>query len=207
MSDELQKIEAPVRGRRLSSGARRAQLLACALSVFARRGLGEGRHAEIAEDAAVAVPTVFVYFPTREALVDSVLDEIARYFTEMAEHVHSSAKPAREVLLDHIVAFTDSVESHPDHARVWLDWSTAIRDRIWERYLEFEEGVIAVVRGTIERGQREGSVAVDADADDQARLLVGSSHMLAQMKFAGRPREKIDQFVGTLMASLLGHGA
>jgi AcrR family transcriptional regulator len=66
---------APLR-RRLSPGARRAELMACALAVFARRGLGEARHAEIAAEAGVSVATVFVYFPTREALVDAVLDEV-----------------------------------------------------------------------------------------------------------------------------------
>lgn len=210
MSDELQGREAeaaPVRGRRLSSEARRAQLLNCALAVFARRGLGEGRHAEIAEEAAVAVPTVFVYFPTREALVDSVLDEVARFLTEMAEHVHSQAKPADVILRDHIVAFTESIASHSDYARVWLDWSTAIRDKVWDRYLGFEEVIIVIVRRTIERGQRDGTILPDRDADDQARLMVGLSHMLAQMMFAGRPREKIEQFEATLLRAVLGHGA
>lgn len=209
MSDELQQKEGgtgPARGRRLSSEARRAQLLDCALTVFARRGLGEGRHAEIAQEAAVAVPTVFVYFPTREALVDSVLDEVARFLTEMGEFLHAQVKPAHEILRDHLVTFTDSVEAHPEYARVWLDWSTAIREKVWDRYLQFEEGMIALVRRTLERGQREGTISHEADADDQARLLVGSAHMLAQMKFAGRPRDKVEHFIGTLMGAVLGHG-
>ncbi len=207
MADELRKVEAPARGRRLSSEARRAQLLECALAVFARRGIGEGRHAEIAEEGAVAVPTVFVYFPTREALVDSVLDEVARFILDMAQGVHAADKPVPEVLRDHMVAFTDSVETSPDHARVWLDWSTAIRDRVWPRYLELTEAIIAVVRRTLERGQREGTISQKWDADDQARLLVGSAHMLAQMKFAGRPREKVELFERTLLGAVLGHGA
>lgn len=210
MLEDLQRKDggtAPARGRRLSSEARRAQLLDCALAVFARRGLGEGRHAEIAEEAAVAVPTVFVYFPTREALVDAVLDEVARFLMEMGQQVHNQSKPAEQVLLNHIEAFTDSVESHSDYARVWLDWSTAIRDRVWDRYLESEEQIIELVRRTVERGQREGSISATADADDQARLLVGSAHMLAQMKFAGRPKEKVDHFVRTLLRAVLAHGA
>ena len=52
--------------KRLPPDERRAQLLAIAIDVFAERGLGAARHAEIAERAGVAVSTVFVYFPTRE---------------------------------------------------------------------------------------------------------------------------------------------
>ena len=65
------------RRRRLAPEARRAELMAVAIEVFARRGLGEARHAEIAAEAGVSVPTVFVYFPTRDALVHAVLDHVA----------------------------------------------------------------------------------------------------------------------------------
>ena len=61
-------------------------LLRCAMRVFARRGLGAARHAEIARAARVSVPTVFFYFPTRKALVSAVLEEVARFFTEMADN-------------------------------------------------------------------------------------------------------------------------
>ena len=40
------------------------------VEVFARRGIGRGGHADIAEIAQVSVATVFNYFPTREDLVD-----------------------------------------------------------------------------------------------------------------------------------------
>ena len=42
------------------------------MRVFARRGLGAARHAEIAKEAGVSVPAVFFYFPTREELVTAV---------------------------------------------------------------------------------------------------------------------------------------
>src|SRR5215831_11115554 len=73
---------------------RRALLLQCAMRVFARRGLGSARHAEIARAAKVSVPTVFFYFPTRTVLVSAVLEEVARFFTEMADRVHSQRAPA-----------------------------------------------------------------------------------------------------------------
>ncbi|HYC55745.1 MAG TPA: TetR/AcrR family transcriptional regulator [Candidatus Binatia bacterium] len=177
----------------------------CALRVFARRGLGEARHAEIAEEAGVAVPTVFFYFPTREALVDSVLQEVDRFLIDMALEVHASDKSADEVMLDHIIAFTNSVDSHPDHARVWLDWSTAIREVVWPRYLDFQDRIFEIITATLQRGQVQGDISRQFDAADQARLLVGSAHMLAQMKFAGQPREKLEQFFRTLVGAVLGH--
>jgi TetR/AcrR family hemagglutinin/protease transcriptional regulator len=192
------------RARRLSPAERRAQLLTCAIRVFARRGLGEARHAEIAKEAGVSVPAVFFYFPTRVELVDAVLNEVERFYCAMADEIHSQPLPAPQLLLGHGLAFADSVDTHTDHARVWLDWSTAIRDEVWPRYLTFQAYVVKVLENTIRRGQQEGDLAVDIDAEDNAHLMFGSAHMIAQMKFTQQAPEKINRFLHTLVRVAIG---
>jgi TetR/AcrR family hemagglutinin/protease transcriptional regulator len=172
--------------------------------VFARRGLGEARHAEIAKEAGVSVPTVFFYFPTRADLVDAVLSEVERFYRTMADEIHSQPLPAPQLLLGHGLAFADSVDTHPDHARVWLDWSTAIRDEVWPRYLAFQSYVVKVLEKTIRRGQREGDFAADIDSEDNARLMFGSAHMIAQMKFTQQSPETIERFLHTLVRVAIG---
>jgi len=199
-------LETRKRAGRLEQSERRAQLLQCAMRVFARRGLGSARHAEIAREAGVSVPAVFFYFPTREELVNAVLDEVARFLMVMAEEVHASDRPAPEILLEHARRFAASVETHPDYARVWLDWSTAIREEIWPRYLEFQERVVAIIARTIHRWQRERGVA-EIDAEEDARLIVGSAHMVAQMKFTRVAPAKVDHFLRTLVRATLSDAA
>jgi TetR/AcrR family hemagglutinin/protease transcriptional regulator len=177
--------------------------LQCAIRVFARRGLGGAHHAEIGREARVSVPTVFFYFPTREALVTAVLDEVARFLTEMAVTIHSGAGDAAQIVLAHAQAFADSVDTHTDYARVWLDWSTAIREEIWPHYLEFQENIVAIIANTIRRW-RVGRGITDDDAEDDARLIVGSAHMIAQLKFTRCPPDKLDHFLRTLVRSTLG---
>jgi TetR/AcrR family transcriptional regulator, hemagglutinin/protease regulatory protein len=193
------------RASRLDQAERRAQLLQCAMRVFARRGLGAARHAEIAKEAGVSVPAVFFYFPTREELVTAVLDEVDHFLMEMAENIHASERPAPEILLAHAQAFAASVDTHPDYARVWLDWSTAIREEMWPRYLDFQERIVVVLARTIRRWQNERGVASDVDIDDDARLMVAAAHMVAQMKFTRVPAEKLDHFLRTLVGAALGH--
>lgn len=193
------------RAARLSPEERRAQLLGVALRVFARRGLGEARHAEIAEEAGVSVPTVFVYFPTRAELVSAVLDEVAAFLIEMAERVHDSRAPVPHVVLAHALAFAESIDTHPDHGRVWLDWSTAIRDEVWPRYLSFQEKVVAIVARTLERGLRDGSVSVNVDPEDDARIIVGAAHMVAQMKLLHATPERVARFVHSLVRATVGN--
>jgi len=191
------------RARRLDPSERRPQLLECAMRVFARRGLGSARHSEIAREAKVSVPTVFFYFPSREALVKAVLEEVARFLTDMTVEIHSSPGAAPEVVLAHAKAFADSVDTHPDYARVWLDWSTAMRDEIWPLYLDFQENIVAIIANTVRRWQRARGMS-EQEAEDDARLIVGSAHMIAQMKFTRCSPEKLDHFLRTLVRSALG---
>jgi TetR/AcrR family hemagglutinin/protease transcriptional regulator len=173
--------------------------------VFARRGLGGARHAEIAKDARVAVATVFFYFPTRTDLVQSVLDEVERFYCDLAERVHEQPLSAPQILLGHATAFAESVDTHPDHARVWLDWSTAMRDEVWPRYLRFQEQIVHIIERTIRRGQQEGSLAADVDPGDEAHFLFGSAHMIAQMKFTRQSQERLERFLQALLRLAIGN--
>ena len=177
------------------------------MRVFARRGLGEARHAEVAAEAGVSEATAFVYFPTRPALLGAVLEEVERFLVDMAERIHARPLPAARNVLDHVLAFADSVDAHPHHARVWLDWSTAMREEVWPRYLELQERVVRIIQRTLERGQRDGTLPRDLDPEDDARLLVGTAHMIAQMKFTRCPPEKMTRFLHTVVRAALGGGA
>lgn len=199
----MARSDAPVPRRRLPPAARRAQLIACALQAFASEGLSGGGHAKVAELAGVSVPTVFHYFPTREALVDSVLDEVESFFTALAESIHGRDNSASAILAAHGLAFLQACDSHPDHVRVWLDWSTAIREHVWPRYLGFLERLVGIVAATLDRARRRGEVPTSLDADSAARLFVGNAHMAAVMKFSPDSRLDLEEHVRQAVTTLL----
>jgi TetR/AcrR family transcriptional regulator, hemagglutinin/protease regulatory protein len=188
----------------LDKAERRALLLQRAMRVFARRGLGAARHAEIARVARVSVPTVFFYFPTRKALVNAVLEEVARFFTEMAATVHGKERPAPELILEHMRAFADAVDTHPDHTRVLLEWSTALRDEVWPLFLRFQEPIIALIARTIRRWRIETASDRDLEAEDDARMIAATGYVLVQMKVAKLPNARIERFLHTLVRDTLG---
>jgi TetR/AcrR family hemagglutinin/protease transcriptional regulator len=192
------------RARPLERPERRALLLKCAIRVFARRGLGGARHAEIAREAKVAVPTVFFYFPTREALVREVLEEVARFFREMTVRMHNTDHPAPEIVVEHGRVFADAMVTHPDYARVLLEWSTALREEVWPLYLQFHENNIRIIAGTIRRWRRETGRDHDEDAEDSARVIAATGYVVAQMKVARMPSAKIERFLQTLVRDTLG---
>ena len=192
------------RARPLDKAVRRALLLQHALRVFARRGIGAARHAEIARRARVSVPTVFVFFRTRKALVNAVLEEVARFFTEMVEMAHSKPGPAPEIILGHMRAFADAVDTHPDYVRVLLEWSTALRDEVWPKFLRFREKGIATIARTIQRWRTETGSDRGPEAEDDARVIAATGYVLVQMKVTKLPDSRIERFLQTLIRDTLG---
>lgn len=190
------------RAKRLPPEQRRAQLLAYALGVFARRGIGGAHHAEVAAAAGVSVATTFTYFATRDELVWAVLDEVGALYVGLAERIHAGTGSAPELLLAHAREFADSVDSHPDHARIWLNWSGALREEIWPRYLAVEERTIAPMIRTLRRGQAEGSIATATAPEDSARIAIGAAYQIVQMKVLGRSDAEIERFLAALTRAL-----
>jgi len=195
--------DAPARRRRLPPEERRAQLLSIAIDVFADRGIGAARHAEIAERAGVAVSTVFVYFPTREALVDAVLDEVANFFLQAAERLHGQDKGCVEILRDVGNAFLEFVRTHRSQAIVWLEWGAAIREDIWPRYRAFTESIVAITRRTLDRGQAQGCVPRHADAEGLARLFASSSQSIARLQLSDVDADTIERFQETVLRAIV----
>jgi TetR/AcrR family transcriptional regulator, hemagglutinin/protease regulatory protein len=173
-------------------------------ALFARRGIRAARHAEIARRARVSVPTVFFYFPTRKALVNAVLEEVARFFAEMADAAHAKRGQAPEVILEHLRAFAEAVDTHPDHMRVLLEWSTALRDEVWPLFLRFQEKIIATLARTIRRWRMETESSRDLEAEDDARVIAATGNVLVQMKVGKLPDSRIERFLQTMIQDTLG---
>lgn len=192
------------RANRLAPDARRAQLLDCAIKVFARRGLGRGGHGEIAREAGVSVPTVFAYFRTREQLVGEVLAEIVRIYDDMADRHYRAEVPAPRAMLDFSFAFAASVDARPDAAKLLLEWSSAVRDEVWPLFLQFHSAMAAKIQAMIERGQREGSIEREIDAENAALMMIGSAHLVVQMKFSRFPPERLQRFLLGMLRGALG---
>ncbi len=189
----------------LPRGERRDQLLGCAIRVFARQGIGSARHAAIAAEAGVAVPTVFSYFPTRAELVREVLLEVDRFLIEMIQDVVARKEGAADTLLAVVREFAHRAESHPDHIKVWLDWSTAVRDEIWPLYEDFQTRVIRSFVEVIRKGQASGELMRTVDPEAAAYLVVGSGNMIAQMMFTRRDPARVQRFLETVIYGALRH--
>jgi len=165
--------------RRLDPDARRAQLLEHAISAFAEAGIERAVHADVAKRAEVSTPTVFKYFPTREALVDAVLSEVEAVFDELPKRLppNTTLTPAE---MTHILSrvLSEHCMSQPDLMKVALAWSVAFSS-VRERYLAFEDRRLDTLQ-SIMKGPESSSDGVDRS---DARILFAGGILYIRMHF------------------------
>jgi AcrR family transcriptional regulator len=94
---------------KMSNGKRREQreqtrkhLIEVAFRQFAENGLMSTRTLDIAQAAGVAHGTVFAHFPTREALLNSVIEEFGNRVTRRIHELSSGVGSVRAVLEAHL---------------------------------------------------------------------------------------------------------
>ena len=98
---------------RLEPEARRAQLVEVAAGLLSRGGLDALQFTDLAAAAGVTRPVVYKFFPTREALVQAILDdfegELTRRFENAAEaRAATSIAEATGAFID---AICDTIEA------------------------------------------------------------------------------------------------
>jgi AcrR family transcriptional regulator len=161
--------------RRPLSDARKAQILAAAVSVVAERGLADTRIADVAERVGASPALVMYYFKSKDRLLAEALaysDE--RFYRETSAQLDGIAS-CRERLCRLIELSCASPDTGPDWLDewlLWLDmWARAPRDPevARDRHLldrRWREAIADIVR----RGQGGGEFG-PADPDDFALQL------------------------------------
>lgn len=184
----------PPKITRMNSGARRAQLLHCAVEASAEAGISRVVHADVARKALVSIATVFGYFPTRKDLVNAVLRDVRRFYLKLLNEA-SVEVSARQIVFTMFWKCVERARTEPQYVRVWLGWSTALRDDIWPQYLKVEASAIQLVQQVLITGQRRGEISDRLDTETAARVLIGGAHMAAMMVFSNAETPRLEAFV------------
>lgn len=176
-----------------------------ALKVTAKKGLGRLVHADVAKAAKVSTPTAFFYFPDREALVKAVILEVDRFYRAMAVRAHGSGRPPRQRVRDHMFIFADSIETDPDYALVWHEWTTLFRNDfgLWDMFIDFQNFVIGQFVKSIKSGQKEGTIPAEVSAVNSARQLLAGAYMITQMILMKRKRSLVDSYLDQSIEQVL----
>ncbi|RYG75853.1 TetR/AcrR family transcriptional regulator [bacterium] len=155
----------------------RAHILAVAQRLFAAHGFDGTSLQAIADEVGVAKPSVLHYFPSKEALRESVLDTMLAHFSEALPRLLLAATAGEgrfDGLTSEMVSF---FASDPDRAKLLLretlDRPAAVRALLVAHVKPWLDAVAAYIR----KGQRHGEHFADVDPEAYVlhviHLLVG----------------------------------
>lgn len=181
--------EAAPRRRTRRKAARPGELLEAALALFVEKGYAATRVEEVAARAGVSKGTLFLYFPSKEALFKAVVREYTSHhlhnaFREVAHYAGNSD----DLLREFIRRWWTQYGSTPAAGLTKLIMSEATNFPDLAQYYQ-DEVVLPgheLVRRIVQRGIERGELR-DVDLNLAAHLVVAPLVQLATWRFAQPP--------------------
>jgi len=187
---------------RLSPEDRRKQLLTAAIDLFAEKGFGEAKHADIARRVGVSTAATFVYFPTREALLDAVTEEVSQFFLALFDGIEVTRGGAPATLRMLAAQSIEQAENHRNMVLVQLGWAARFDAHMRKSYLVFQEEILSKISEILWASEDN----ISRENRDDARILLSASQALSLMKIDGEPEEKLARFTDHTIDVVLAYG-
>lgn len=154
--------------------ARRRQILAAAVQIFAERGFFASRTREIAAAAGVAEGTIYLYFDGKDDLLLTAFREKVGEFSASVAPLLSSPAPFAERLTRFIEMQFAGIEAEPALATVLLMETRQSSKFYGEPVRDVLRRYAGAIDALLARGVEEGTLRGDLDIPLARRVLVGT---------------------------------
>ncbi|MCE9564598.1 MAG: TetR/AcrR family transcriptional regulator [Planctomycetes bacterium] len=148
------------RGRQRSddlTARRREDLLSGATQVFATQGYQGADVQVIAQTCGLAKGTVYLYFPSKEALFLATVDRVMIRLRTTVREAYAGVTDPLDQIATAVRAYFAYFRTHPDHAELLIIERAEYRDRKTPTYLEHRRAAAteweAVYAGLIRDGR------------------------------------------------------
>jgi AcrR family transcriptional regulator len=165
---------------------RRGALVRAAYNQIAGRGFEGLRTREVAAEAGVNIATLHYYFPTKEKLIEGVVEHaMERFRTTLAPHGSPS-----DQLRNHLRSVRRLVQDEPELGIVMGELALrSARDPGIARIMrETNEGWHRIVRGLLRRAVKEGNLRPEMNSDEVAAMVVATLRNLTLPMASSGPR-------------------
>ncbi|MCA9671977.1 MAG: TetR/AcrR family transcriptional regulator [Myxococcales bacterium] len=154
---------------------RRAELLRAASKVFSERGYHAATVADILEAAGVSRGTFYLYFPSKRAVFEALVDTMLEHITDALQRVRvgPGEAPPLVQMLDNVDRLLIVVEEHRHLSLILLREAVSLDDALDLKLTSFYERLSAWLEGALELGQTMGLVR-PCDNTLVARLSLGA---------------------------------
>jgi AcrR family transcriptional regulator len=154
---------------------RREQVLACAQRVFSRRGYHAAGVSEIITEAGVARGTFYLYFESKRAIFDELLDQLLALITGSVRRIALApeAPPPLEQMLENVRNVIVTLQTHRELTRILLRTAIGIDADFDHKLDEFYGRLRALIRGALMLGAEMG-LTRPCDPDVVSLCVLGS---------------------------------
>ena len=188
-------VPAEKRPRRAAPEVRQAAILDAALAEFARHGFSEARVEDIARGAAVSKGTVYLYYPTKQALFEALVRRDIGPRVAMASQVLGAHDgPLEPVLLNLVTFLAGLIEAGavPIYPKLLIAEAARLPDLVAFYRREVVGVMLQALAGLFERAMGRGEIAQE-DPVLLAHLFVAPAlkAMLWSLVFAAVETEPV----------------
>ncbi|HEY3945013.1 MAG TPA: TetR/AcrR family transcriptional regulator [Solirubrobacteraceae bacterium] len=152
---------------------KRRVILDAAVRVFARQGFHTSRVSDIADQAGVAYGLVYHYFPSKEAILDTLFLERWEFMLQAiaeADAVHGAAREKLRAIAAFIV---DSYRHDPELMKVIIVEVTRAANTFGRTHLEKIRDAYRLIAEIVARAQREGAFRSEVPPEFAALAFYG----------------------------------
>ena len=184
-------------------GDKREAILRAAITVFAHNGYFNSKVADIAREAGVADGTVYLYFKSKEDILHSIFDiSVDAAISEVKKKLENISDP-REKLRQIALLHLERLGADRDLAVVFqveLRGSTKFMEEFSAAgFAEY----LALIRDTIEEGQKANLFRSDLNAKVVAKILFGALDEMATNWILSQRRYKLAPMADQVLDILL----
>ena len=189
------------------SRRRNEDILQAALRVFSREGIARARIADVAAEAGMPLSSLYVYYPSKEAIAHAVpTARVAAFFIEYSERARDTVT-VRQRLRLFLWLSADFARRNPDWARtLYLElWPSVLIGQSPARQLLDDYGRFVV--DLIRQGAAAGEWSAEPDPYETSSILVGShNQMVITWLLYHKPRDvmrAISRMLDRLLTAVL----
>ncbi len=191
--------------RRVAAEDKRRRILEAAIAVFARDGFANAKVSAIAKRAGIADGTIYLYFPSKEAILLTLFEELCGEFLDEARATLKGVKDPRRKLALLATIHLERLSGNRDLAVVFqveLRQSMRHLTHITKSRLKV---YLRLIKSIIEEGQQLGRIRADLDPIVATHLVFGSlDALLTSWVLSGQPKD-LDR-LGDVVAATLFDG-
>ena len=162
---------------------RKQELIKIAYDMFLTRGYENSSVDEIIAKAQIAKGTFYYYFPSKEKMLEDVIEMMIENEIEAADQIMASDLPVPQKIIGIIASIKPTEKEKPISDALMQPENVLMHDKIRKKLIEV---IVPILSEAVEEGVRDGIFSCDNIPERVRMLLVVSNDTFNESAFTER---------------------